>query len=77
MNKFTNLLLALFCTIAFTDSHCQISNGGIPYTFQNNIPKSIVDVQEIAKPHSSIINSAPWIVALTLFPVGEILLLIK
>ena len=57
MNKFTNLLLALFCTIAFTDFYCQISNGGIPYTFQNNIPKSIVDVQEIAKPHSSIINS--------------------
>lgn len=57
MKKYNKILLALFCLISANYIHSQISNGGIPYTFQNNIPKSLIETHEIAKPAASLINS--------------------
>ena len=57
MKKYNKILLALFCLISANYIHSQISNGGIPYTFQNNIPKTLIETHEIAKPAASLINS--------------------
>ena len=35
----------------------QESEGGIPYSFQNNLPKSVIQTKHIPRPNSTILNN--------------------
>lgn len=57
MNKCIKLLLSFFMASFIISSSGQESEGGAPYSFQNNLPKSVIQTKHIPKPNSSILNN--------------------
>ncbi len=58
MYKSIQLLLSIFLSISPIILSSQESEGGIPYTFQNNISLSYIDTEIISKPLPSVIAKA-------------------
>lgn len=58
MNKCIKVLLSFFMAITLIYGYGQESEGGIPFSFQNNLTKSTIDTKIITKPHSSILKNA-------------------
>ena len=58
MYKSIQLLLSIILTISPIVLSAQESEGGIPYTFQNNISLSNIDTKIISKPLPSVIAKA-------------------
>ncbi len=57
MKKFSKILLSFLMTMGINYYCGQISNGGLPFTFQNNTPKTLISTHQITKPAASLINS--------------------
>ena len=57
MKQLSKILLSIFLTFGLQSFYSQISNGGLPYSFQNNLPKTQVQTKQIAKPSTSLLNN--------------------
>ena len=59
MKQLSKILLSLFLTFGLQTFYTQISNGGLPYSFQNNLPKAQIQTKQIANPATSLLNNLP------------------